>query len=492
MYVLSSNTHTYFTYVLYIVIVTWFHTIQSGSQLSVNQEAVDPSLVASSQVVQGDTDLPINPQIGSVDTFLNSSYITPFCTPVLLELHIDEDGCSVPTTSAGSTVLAAPSKYSQIQQKGDGGSVFSELSHVEHQAILITQELSEVNSSSQMSGTKVSTSKAPGLVVVSKSPNLVTVSKNQSPILRTKSPSPPDLKSSGLTPEPISHISEATDKMAVPKAASPVTVPRLSSQVPKSPMTDPNISYNCSVPIPRGPNPETVPKSASPVSMPRLSSPLTLPSITSSPIVPKSYSPERSFPVIPPTLSSPVTVPKSPTPVARKTYTVPGTSSPRASPVSRAAALTKRLSPPPTEKGEVLDLTWPCREPLLDDALDKLLAPDSTQPADNQPPAPATYVDEDRFWEEEDGLYPDLSREGTLTPMTESSWIDECLTPSSCPGTPDATLDLPMQQPSAVERLSASGQVGCSTQFSQNKLMAKARVALGPHLVLLLFDIHCL
>eukprot|EP00064_Thunnus_orientalis_P007181 superscaffoldBa00000782_g7200 len=108
---------------------------------------------------------------------------------------------------------------------------------------------------------------------------------------------------------------------------------------------------------------------------------------------------------------------------------------------------------------EALDLSWPCREPLLDDTLDKLLAPDSTQPDENQPPASFMSGDEDRPWEEEDGIYPDLSREGTLTPMTESSWIDECFTPSTCPGTPDAMLELPTQQPSAVERLSASGQL---------------------------------
>lgn len=81
----------------------------------------------------------------------------------------------------------------------------------------------------------------------------------------------------------------------------------------------------------------------------------------------------------------------------------------------------------------------------------------------NQPPASFMPGDEYRSWEEEDGIDPDHSREGTLTPMTESSWIDECFTPSSCPGTPDATLELPTQQPSAVERLSTSGQVGLST-----------------------------
>ncbi|KAJ4926826.1 hypothetical protein JOQ06_014571 [Pogonophryne albipinna] len=83
----------------------------------------------------------------------------------------------------------------------------------------------------------------------------------------------------------------------------------------------------------------------------------------------------------------------------------------------------------------------------------------SRQLNENQPPASSMSGDDDRSWEEEEGSYTDYSREGTLTPMTESSWMDECPTPSTCPGTPDATLELPTQQPSAVERLSASGQL---------------------------------
>ncbi|XP_040890897.1 nascent polypeptide-associated complex subunit alpha, muscle-specific form-like isoform X1 [Toxotes jaculatrix] len=456
----------------------------SGSQLSVNQEAVDTSLVAGSPAVQAVTAPSINSHAGSVDTLLLSSYTTPSCTPLPLELHIDEDGCSVPTTSAGSTVVIASSKFSQIQQKDDGVSVTSEISHVESLSVSSTQKTPgqpEVHSSTQVSATKVVASKvsspaekrfspitvgkssSPGPaaqssspVVVSKSPSPVTVSKNTSPILRAKSPSPPDLKWSNLSqsykspsPFPISHSPEAAAKNpspvtmpttteAVPKSESPVMVPRLSSPIP----------------VPMSASPETVPKCASPLSLPRLSSPVTIPNIPGSPTLPKSSSPVT----VP---KSETAVPKSPVSVTRKTYTVPGTSSPRASPVSLPTVPPRSLSPPPTEKqaGEVLDLTWPCREPLLDDALGKLLSPDSPQVGENQPPASVIPGDEDRSWEEEDGIYPDLSREGTLTPLTESSWMDECFTPSTCPGTPDAALDLPIQQPSAVERLSASGQL---------------------------------
>lgn len=499
--------------------ITPLHLIQSGSQLSVNQEAVDPSLVAGSPVVQAVTAPSINPNIGSVDTLLPSSYTTPSCTPLPLELHIDEDGCSASTSSAGSTVVSALSKslqYSQIQQMDDDGSVISEISHVESFSISSTikpRSHTEVNNPMHMSvsaASKISSPLGESLspdtggrsfspvpaarssspVVVSKSHAPVPVSINPSPILRADSPSRTDFKLSNVSqsyksqspvPKSYSPVPTSHSPEAAAQTGSPITVPRLSSPVSKSPVTVPNIS-----------GPRTVPKSASPVSIPRLSSPVpkisspvTVPNVSSSASVPKSSSPEtlpkNAFPVILPRISSPVTVPwsetafpKSPASVTRKTYTVPGTSSPRASPVPLAAVPSNSLSTPPTEKqrDEILDLTWPCREPLLEDTLDKLLAPDSTQQSDNQPPASITSGDEDRSWEDEDGIYPDLSREGTLTPMTESSWMDECFTPSTCPGTPDVTMDLPTQQPSAVERLSASGQVGRSTTLSQNKLLA--------------------
>lgn len=50
--------------------------------------------------------------------------------------------------------------------------------------------------------------------------------------------------------------------------------------------------------------------------------------------------------------------------------------------------------------------------------------------------------------------------DGSMTPMTEASWMDDSLTPSSCPGTPDAQMDLPTLHPvSTMERVSASGHV---------------------------------
>nr|XP_046240325.1 mucin-17-like isoform X1 [Scatophagus argus] len=484
-----------------IAIFTLLLPTQSGSQLSVNQEAVDPLLVAATPVVQAVTAASINPNFGSVDTLLPSSYTTPACTPLPLELHIDEDGCSAPTSSPSSTVVISSSKslqYSHIKQIDDVGIETSELSHVESLSISSTTKSphqTQVRSLTHVSVTEVSSPVTVGRssspvtttgsfspVVGSKSPSPVTVSMNPGSLLRAKSSSPPDLKCANLSqpcksPSPLPKGSSQVSINHSPevKTATPhtvVTVARLSSPVPKSvsPVTVPNSSSP--VTVPKSASPETVSKSASPVSIPRLSSPVTVPNISSSASVPKNSIPEilqkNAGPVTLPRLSSPVTVPKSETAVlkspalaTRKTHTVKGTSSPRASPVPLAAIPSSSLSSPTSEKqgNGILDLTWPCREPLLDNALDKVLSPDSNQQSENQPHASVMPGDEDRFWDEEDGIYPDFSREGTLTPMTEASWMDECFTPSTCPGTPDATLDLPTQQPSAVERLSASGQL---------------------------------
>ncbi|KAF7208312.1 paxillin a isoform X2 [Nothobranchius furzeri] len=462
----------------------------SGSQQSLNQDSGDPLLLSGSLVVQES----ITPHIGSKNTSLPLGYASPLCMSPSLELHIDEDGCSAPTPSFGSVVPPKSLQYSHIQQSNDDSHVCFEVSHMESYTVSSTSEaLSpfEVNSSSQISVNAVSTSsrtttKSPSPVVF-KSP--VSLSKIPSPIFGDKSSSPADVRAQSpvLKNLPVTHSPQALRKSASPvklpaatdarplKAASPVTVPRLSSPVPKcaSPVPVPIIPSPLS--IPRSPCPDTIYKSVSPVTIPRLSSPVQN---TTSPLTNASGSaalskssdsepiPRNSSPVPLPRLSSPVTVPKSETlfpkssPQAiKKTFTVPGTSSPRASPVLPAAVPSNTVIAPESKGGNVLDLAWPCREPLLDDALDRILAPSSSRLTENLPPASVMSTDEDKSWEDEDVIYPDFSREGTLTPMTESSWIDECFTPSSCPGTPDATLDLPTQQPSAVERLSASGQL---------------------------------
>lgn len=457
--------------------------------------------------VQAVTALPAPYNIGSVGTPIPSGYTTPSSTPLPLELHIDEDGCSVPTTSASSTLAIASSKslqYSRINQLEDGDLVGAEICHVESLGVSSTTKLSgqtEDNTPTNVSVTKVSLSKVSspvesgsspatvrgspspvpisksnGPVILSKSPSPVTVPINPSPTSTAKSPSLSDFNSS-LVQSPSLNPKSSVPVTQSPEPKNPSPVPRLSSPVPKSASPVPVPEIPCTVSVPKSSSPETAPMSASPVTIPRfpspvpkIGSPVLLPNICSSVSVPKSSSPEtlpkNAGPVVLPRLSSPVAITANETlvrspPVIRKTFT----SSPRASPLPPAAVQSNSLSSSPSDKqgAEILDLKWPCRDPVLDDALDRLLSPDSARARENQTPASLIPGDEDRSWEEEDGIYPDFSPEGTLTPMTESSWMDECFTPSTCPGTPDAALDLPSQQPSAIERLSASGQVGRPT-----------------------------
>lgn len=411
----------------------------------------------------------------SVTTPTPSGCTTPSSTPLPLELHIDEDGCCpASTSSVGSAIVTSSSRslrYSRVDQLDDGDLVSAEICQLESFTVSSTAK------PSGQTPPNVSASKVPSPVespaTVRQSPVISSLSKSPSPVtvpLHTpKSPSPSH-PPTNLVQSPVQSSS---------KSYSPV--PRLSSPVPKSASL---------TSVPKGSGPEMPPKCASPIPVPRLASPapktsasVLAPSVGGSGSAPKSSGPEPSpkttGPVLPPKLSSPVTpndtLVRSP-PVIRKTYTVPGSSSPRASPLPAAAAVpSSSLSSSPWDRqgGDILDLKWPCRDPVLDDTLDKLLCPDSARPRETQTPASLVAGDEDRSWEEEDGMYTDYSREGTLTPMTESSWMDECFTPSTCPGTPDATMELPSQQPSAIERLSASGQVGRSTWLSQNKLLAE-------------------
>lgn len=395
---LSAAVCLVFLWIMYLYII---QTIQSGSQLSVNQDSVEFSSLPVDQA----------PTIPSTEPnkALENTPVASICTPLPLELHIDEDGCSALKSTSSSVAVTSSRtlQYSELHSVADGASVVSEVSHVK-----------------SFSG---SNTKPPS--------QYVSIEEGSSTV-----------------PKPVSPA-------LTPNSPSLVTAPRLSSPVPKSISPVPVPGVLSSVTIPNNAGPNTVPKSASPV--PKMSNPVAIPNVSNCvSFEPNDSSPEtwakNTGPVLQPRLLSPVTDPnsepvvKSPATVSRKTYTFTGINSPTA-------------SPPSYKQGsEVTDRTWPCGGPLLDHTLDKPLSADSTRLSENQPPVSVISGDEDRAWDEEDGFYPDFSREGTLTPMTESSWMDECFTPSTCPGTPDATLDLPTQQPSTVERLSASGQVGQS------------------------------
>ncbi|XP_017212888.1 uncharacterized protein pxnb isoform X5 [Danio rerio] len=217
--------------------------------------------------------------------------------------------------------------------------------------------------------------------------------------------------------------------------------------------------------------PETKPLSPVP-SLPR--SPLPAVSESSFLSLPKALSPP---PIIPtsPTLG----VSKSPSPKQESAYLEP------------VVSLKPHLEPP----------TY---EPSLDDALDKLLAMSFSRPenethitasassqltSEAQPEiyeesivaADRSDIHPDTHTESEmgDGLLEDQSDcrsdldwadmelkmayegpDGSMTPMTEASWMDDSLTPSSCPGTPDAQMDLPMlHMAGTMDRISASGHI---------------------------------
>ncbi|XP_057701310.1 mucin-2-like isoform X1 [Corythoichthys intestinalis] len=442
----------------------------SGSQLSLKQEVVDPPYAAGSPIVTHDT-----PSITHIDSSVDldplSSYTTPSCTPHPLELHIDEDGCSTPTSPTNSTVMLTTSK------KEGCSIVTSEISHFESFSVSSVQKepvQTDVISTISQSVTEVSNNKASSSQEDDSNNSSSDTATHNLCLVEESNSSPPSLsKQPSLTqsPSPISKDGNpalepgldileknecpVTPTTAEPLSASPLTVPKLSGQVSSS--------------VPK--SPVLIPRLASPV--PKLESDVTVHSVTSSETASKSCSPEPVSMIAQPVrakISSPAPVrksenpaPKSPTVVMKKTYMVAATStSPRESPVTPAAIQSTSPSSPPikNQQSEIMDLTWPCREPVLENALDKLLAPELTQLDESHPPTSYMTGDENRPWDEEDGMYPDVSREGTLTPMTEASWIDECFTPSTCPGTPDATLDLPTLQPSAIERISASGQVG--------------------------------
>ncbi|XP_019736691.1 proteoglycan 4-like isoform X2 [Hippocampus comes] len=437
-----------------------------------SNEVVDPSYPADSPMITPDAPSSVTHIDSCVDIDMLSCCTTPPCTPHPLELHIDEDGCSSPTFTAGSTVTVVTSR------KEVGGVVTSEISCLESfRGSSTPKQLieTELGSSSGPSVTQVSANEASSSLgknsrsfssgPAARKPCLVDVSipvtlslSKQSSLTSSLSSSPKD-----YSPEPAHPGQDILEKKECPvTATTPESLP-----ISNSPVTVPKLSGQVSSHVPR--SPVLIPKLSSPV--PKLASPVTVLDVSQTDT--KSCTPElvpqTAQPVIRPKNSSPATVrkseitaPRSPALVIKKTYAVADTSSSlRHWPVSLSAASSASSSSPTTtyQPSEIMDLSWPCREPVLDHALDKLLALDLTQPDEKQTPSCLAPGDESGPWDEDDGTYPDVSREGTLTPMTEASWIDECFTPSTSPGTPDATLDLPTQQPSAIERLSASGQL---------------------------------
>ncbi|XP_052460938.1 uncharacterized protein LOC128019031 isoform X1 [Carassius gibelio] len=218
----------------------------------------------------------------------------------------------------------------------------------------------------------------------------------------------------------------------------------------------------------------------------------------------KPMSPVPSLPISPlpavsesPSLSLPKAVSTPPVLYSSSSVVVPNSPSPK--PLSGQSDSTVSLKPlPPTW------LESATYEPSLDDALDNLLAMSFSRPENEAPITASTasqlasegqseVYEETRVAADRSNIYPDIHTEsevgdglledqsdcrsdldwadmelkmayegpdGSLTPMTEASWMDDSLTPSSCPGTPDAQMDIPMlHMAGTVDRISASGHI---------------------------------
>ncbi|XP_077582685.1 uncharacterized protein LOC144203201 [Stigmatopora nigra] len=411
---------------------------------------------SSSSITHFDSSLDLDPL---------SSSTPPSCTPLSLELHIDEDGCSTPTFTTNLTTLTA-------SKKGGGGIVTSEISNFESfgvsngqkqpiQKFISTssESTNEVSnnevSDSQYMNSDISNLDTAFLVAESKQsppslPKQSRLTQDHSPLYEHDNQAPgPGLDMLNINESSVTPTTPET----LPMSARPVTVPKSSGQVSSNVRRSPALLPKLAIPVPKLESPmtvhgvssiETASKSCTPELVAKIAQPVR-PNISSLSPVRKSENPAA----------------RSPTVVVKKTYMVAATStSPTNSPVSLAASPTTPSSPPTKyQQSEIMDLTWPCRDPVLDNALDKLLTPELTPLDESRTPTFFMLGEENRPWDVDDALYPDVSREDTLTPMTEASWLDECFTPSTCPGTPDAALDLPTQQPSAIERISTSGQL---------------------------------
>lgn len=505
--------------------------LQSGSQWSVNLEPLSPPTF----------DPPADPP--APDTTLESGLTLPpqpflepppSSTPVNLELHIDEETLSgssaqIPKAFSHSVQLAQSNTLvTALEEESDSGSlsVFSS-THTESLVVVSSTtgsppDLPKTDSLIPLAPTDTKIPNLPDSITT-KTPSPVVIPKTFSPVVVSKASSPvtvPRIGSPLTIPKTSSPLTvpRTSSPLAFPKTSSPVTIPKTASPltIPKtsSPVTVPKVASPLT--IPNTSSPFTVPKTASPLAVPKTSSPVVVPKASSPVLYPKAPSPvssaKSSSPVTvlvaksptPPSLSksptpqsaanssSPVTIPKSPSPI----HVAKSPSSPvNTLKCSSPGTVKKSLSPPPKETlhvggtSEELGITLPCPEPLLEEALDKLLAtslahPGATWPMRHVTREPkegsisprygddlASGIDEDyRRWFDDGQSTPG---EGSLTPGTEGSWIDECMTPRSGTGTPDVSMDLPVSQPSAVERLSASGQVG-GLIWHQNWLACRA------------------
>ncbi|XP_053727323.1 uncharacterized protein LOC128762823 isoform X2 [Synchiropus splendidus] len=399
-----------------------------------------------------------------------SSSVTPVATPVSRLSH---------ASTCASPLFSLPSGFELHidEDGGDGG-----LSLARHNHIRPHSPMSSLSTASDLDLDPVIDVSASMLSSQTKSLLVLSQAASFNSNQLSNSPSP---SSTSTTTPSSSSVNTILDH----KSPSP-TVDRVSPTVCKLSPAPVNVNKVSGSPHDMSHDPSTSP----------LSVPFTPSFTTNSPLPAASVSPLHS-PSFCYKNSSPV---KSPSPL---TFTSQSVNSRH---VLASSPQDLRVSPHMT-------LQPPTAEPSLDEALDKLLAMSFTQnhtepqmktdafclgrgvqevqeelilPLDRNSVQPYTFTsntntitDEsvdggtdgngDLDWADEelsmslhdgfDGtMTPYTERpytDGSMTPLTEASWMDESMTPSSCPGTPDVALDLPLMQPTNIDRVSASGHL---------------------------------
>ncbi|XP_065107291.1 paxillin a isoform X1 [Paramisgurnus dabryanus] len=253
------------------------------------------------------------------------------------------------------------------------------------------------------------------------------------------------------TSSPVSVLKN--NSTVVAKESTPVKVPRISSPVPvaKSP-SPPEVttSFNQITDVK---SPETIVETFSSVVVRKSASPITDPKSS-------SYITASKSPITEDAAKSPI-----PHPGITMKNPVPTFTTLPAPPVS-----TLTLTPKPSRKkldnseSGILGIGPTCPKPLLDGDLDEPLVSSFSQ-QESVKQTPLTVLEEtpalsdserQRLIVEDLGeLTLEDEHEGTVYPTTESSWLNDRLLVEAS----DVSLDLPLLQPSAVERLSASGQL---------------------------------
>ncbi|XP_077097921.1 paxillin a isoform X7 [Siphateles boraxobius] len=291
----------------------------------------------------------------------------------------------------------------------------------------------------------------------SHSDKLLVVSSTKSPVPESCLSPEPSAKTSSLPPSSLNKSEANSPKIFNLKTSSPILVSKNSAPVVAK-ASSPVINRRISSPVAKSPSPPEVMKSSNRIVDVKSSSPVTIAKTSSPVVVRKSPSPTTA-----------VRATKSPFPgvLARSPNPDPGITC--KSPVPTLIALpappvsTLTLTPKPSKekpdnsKPGILEISLPCPEPLLEEALDKLLTSSLSQPE------PVKLLEEDPGSPEMNddilSLFHHSTPQGgykdTQTPLTDIGWTDDSL----YPGASDVSLDLPLLQPSAVERLSASGQL---------------------------------